>query len=227
MRQKRGMDSGDVRRVLLNRDQRENLIHKGLPIGLSCRIGQFYADEQLSHSDRRDRQVIGVSYHRVHGCLASLGRNEHTGLKDQASGHVALISLSIASRAAATSASKSASNVPALLARNALTVRPGAVGAGPITAICFPPRVTTIVSPCSTASRTAAKLRDASVAVITFIRSDCLIHEDRSCGTDDPCQVHRGPDASWFMPVVSLPATIRLAFCCHLRQGHPVRAPSR
>lgn len=180
LRHKTSMDPGDVRRVLLDRDQRENFIHKSLPIGPSCRIGQLHTDEQLGHSDRRDRHIIGVSYHRVHGCLTSLGGNEHTGVKDQASGHVPLISSSIASRAAATSASKSASNVPTLLARNALTIRPGAVGAGPITAIRFPPRVTTIVSPRSASSRTVAKLRDASVAVITFIKSDYLIPEDRA-----------------------------------------------
>src|SRR5829696_9649206 len=52
------------------------------------------------------------------------------------------------------------------------TARPAATGAGPITATRRPPRVTTMVSPCSASSRTAAKRRDASVAVITFTTSD-------------------------------------------------------
>jgi len=180
MRHETSVDPGDVYGVLLDRDQRQNLIHERLAPWAARLIRQFHADEQLGHGDRGDRYIVGIPDHRVNGGLAPLRRDQYAGVQDQASGHVLLISSSTASRAAATSASKSASSVPAALARKALTIRPGAVGAGPITAIRLPPRVTTIVSPLSASSRTTAKLRDASVAVITFMKSDYLIFDGDS-----------------------------------------------
>ncbi|SDM37163.1 hypothetical protein SAMN05421874_1631, partial [Nonomuraea maritima] len=51
---------GDIRRVLLDGNQRQDFVHEGLAIRSPGRIGHLHTDEQLGHRDRRNGHVIGV-----------------------------------------------------------------------------------------------------------------------------------------------------------------------
>lgn len=100
--------------------------------------------------------------------------DEDTGVEDQARQGSVSICAEALWRAASTRVARvsSSAGLPCQRSNTARSAAPLARGAGVIAATRRPARVTTIVSPCSAESSTAEKLRDASEAVISRIRSE-------------------------------------------------------
>jgi hypothetical protein len=127
--------------------------------------GKIFGDDNRRYGD--------VRLFRHHG-LAADGSDKHPGVEDQAF-HGSLSSpIDAAARAVPIDSAKLSSRAadPRHRVTTAFNAAPVAAGAGAIDAIRRPARVTTIVSPCSTESRTAEKFLDASDALTSRIGSD-------------------------------------------------------
>jgi len=166
VRQKIGMMFGYQPVVRTDGHDRKDLVEER-PL---CRFAagvlvEVYAGKVFGDDNRRDCDVRVV---RNRGVTADSG-HEHAGVENQAVHGLLSSSMDTAARARPTRSAKSSSRAVDARhrARTALSAEPVAIGTGAIDAIRRPARVTTIVSPCSTESRTAENFLDASDAVIS------------------------------------------------------------
>src|SRR6202167_5357722 len=141
----------------------------GGPVG---RIRHLDPDAVLGDRYRGDRKFIVVQRRAVYG--AAFVGDQDIGVEDQASAHGSRTSEVTRATASAMGRpnSWSGGGTSASAERRSAPVRRWA---GPISATGWLPRTMVIVSPRSTASSRSEKCRDASVAVMIFIRSLYLI----------------------------------------------------
>src|SRR5581483_976031 len=135
-------------------------------------IAELDAEQKLCDGDRSHRHVVLVSNHVVEGFAVPLDVDQDRRVDDQSFQRRS--SIGSADRIRLTSSTQLESHEAA---RSSLfTASPRPAPAGPICATARPRRTTTNVSPRdSTASRTSANLRAASVAVTLLTESDYQI----------------------------------------------------
>src|SRR5882757_7323286 len=162
--QKPSVVLGDAAVVVDHGNYGQDLVEERPLRGLAAHIGsQVHTSEEFRDANRWNRDVRIV---RQAG-LATDSGDQHAGIEDYSLHGSASSSADAAVLAVVTFSLKPSSNAsaPRHRAMTSFKAVPLAADAGVMAAIRRPPRVTTTVSPCSTESSRAEKLRDASDAV--------------------------------------------------------------
>jgi len=166
------MRSGDVYVVRLIRYRRQNPRHVAFPRLSTRPISELYTEQKLGDGHGGHRHVVLVTHEIVEGRAVPLGVDQDRRVEDQSFQRRS--SIWSAARTRLTSSTQAGSSGAAR--RTSFTAAPRPAPAGPIRATARPRRTITNVSPRdSTASRTSANFRAASVAVTLFTRSDYQI----------------------------------------------------
>ena len=166
------MRPGDIHVVRLGRYRRQHPRHVAFPRLPTRPTAELDTDQKLGDRHCSHRHVVLVADQFVQPLPVPLGVDQDRRVEDQS--FQCRSSTRSAARMRSTSPTQAGSSGAA---RSTLfTAAPCPAPAGPIRATARPRRTTTNVSPRdSTASRTSAKFRAASVALTLFMRSDYQI----------------------------------------------------
>ena len=163
------MGGGNRLVVVDDRDDVDDVVHEGLPVGAVDVIGQVHSDQQLGDGDGGDRRVVVIGDQVIEGRSRAVSVDEEGGVEEEpAQGRC---SISRSSRIEVTSREKAGSEW--WRRRSAFTSAPLPACTGSSWATTLPRRTIVKCSPrCSTASSRSEKLRAASVALTSGTRSD-------------------------------------------------------
>ena len=197
------MGGGDRLVVVDDGDDVYDVVDEGLPVGAVEVIGEVDSDQQLGDGDGGDRGVVIIGDQVIEGRSRAVALDEEGGVEQEpAQGRC---SISRSSRVEATSREKAGSRW--WRRRSALTSTPLPAWAGSSWATTLPRRTIVKCSPrCSTASSRSEKLRAASVALTSGMRSDYQTQPTRTSAVPTPAQLEGCVDA---MTAKLAPTTVR------------------